>query len=100
MHACDQVLHALLIFSHPFWAAFHVLPLGFFSVGAARIWATLLECTSSCFSLCRMESQPDIILLPLFMTECSKHCYSVSNKGRLQKMICSYLTDLAQCTGC
>ena len=33
MHACDQVLHALLIVSHWFWAAFHVLPLGIFSIG-------------------------------------------------------------------
>lgn len=33
MNACNQVLHALLIFSHPFWATFHVLTLGFFSVG-------------------------------------------------------------------
>ena len=33
MHACNQVLRALLIFLHPFCAAFHVPPLGFFSVG-------------------------------------------------------------------
>ena len=33
MHACDQFRHALLIFSHPFWTAFHVLPLGFLLVG-------------------------------------------------------------------
>ena len=33
MHACNQVLHVLLIFSHPFRAAFRVLPFGFFSVG-------------------------------------------------------------------
>ena len=25
MHACDQVLHTLLIFSHPFWATFYVI---------------------------------------------------------------------------
>ena len=33
MHACDQVLHALLIVSHPFLAAFHMLPLGIVLIG-------------------------------------------------------------------
>ena len=33
LHAGDKVLHALLIFSHPFWAAFYVLPLRIFSIG-------------------------------------------------------------------
>ena len=33
MHACVQVLLVLLIVSHPFWAAIHVLPLGIFSIG-------------------------------------------------------------------
>ena len=32
MHACDQGLHALLIVSHHFWAALHVLPFGMFSI--------------------------------------------------------------------
>ena len=33
MHACNQVLHTLLIFSHSFWATLLVLPFGFSSVG-------------------------------------------------------------------
>ena len=33
MHACDHVLHPLLSVSHPFWAAFHVLPFDIFSIG-------------------------------------------------------------------
>ena len=48
------------------WRAFWFV----LSLSAARILPTLwtfLECTSSCFSFWRRESQPDFILLPLFM---------------------------------
>ena len=43
MHACNQVLHALLIFLHPFWATFLVLHLGFCSVGQG-----IMSCPDQC----------------------------------------------------
>ena len=73
MHAYDQVLHALLIVSHPFWATFHVLPLGIFSIGHDVVnrpdpghIAHISGVHQQLFLILEMESQPDFIVLPLF----------------------------------
>ena len=43
MPACNEVLHTLLIFSHPFCATFLVLHLGSFSVGQG-----IVSCPDQC----------------------------------------------------
>ena len=59
MHACNQVLHALLIFMHPFWATFLVLHLGFFSVGQG-----IVSCPNQCHTVhfSRVHKQLFLIL--------------------------------------
>ena len=65
-----------LILSHPFWAAFYVLPICIFSIDQVVVshsdpgyivHITFLECTSSRFSFWRIVSQSGFILLALFM---------------------------------
>ena len=64
MHTCAQVLHALLIVSHPFWTAFHVLPLDIFSFSQDVVRrpdpGNIVHISGVHQQLLlRMESQPD-----------------------------------------
>ena len=49
MHACNQVLHTLLIFSHPFWATFCMLPRGcdanssFYGKGKSSVYDKVMK---------------------------------------------------------
>ena len=84
MHACNQFLHALLIFSHPFWATFLVLHLGFFSVGQG-IMSYLDQCHIVYFSrvhvqllLILKDGEPAILhFAPLFIV----HLIHISQAG-------------------